>query len=223
VRGGAAELFEEAIAMHAPLLPVDDDEDALAAVHAGRVPRLDALRLHNGTTWRWNRPVYDALSGGHLRIEMRALPAGPTTLDALASAAFLLGLTLGLAPHADRLVHRLTFGQARRNFYEAARHGLDAQLLWPCEAVPSPRAIRARDLVASVLPVARHGLVTHGVAHDEADEMLAVIAARAAAATTGASWQRRALAVLPPAEMLERYLANAATGAPVHAWRSEAG
>jgi hypothetical protein len=218
VREGIAELFEECVAMHAPLLPLDDGEDALGVVRAARVPRLAALRLHSGTTWRWNRPVYDEAHGGHLRIEMRALPAGPTTTDALATAAFLLGLTLGLAPHTDAIVRRLTFGQARRNFYEAAQHGPDAEILWPSEAVPSPRAVRALDLVRVLIPVARHGLLAHGVAEEEADAMLDVISARVARGTTGARWQRGALAVMPRAEMLERYLAHAATGEPVHAW-----
>jgi hypothetical protein len=52
--------------------------------------------------WRWNRAIYDPASGGHLRIEMRALPAGPTVIDMLANAAFLIGLSLWLAEQDPR-------------------------------------------------------------------------------------------------------------------------
>jgi hypothetical protein len=76
VRQGALELFREVVALHPPLLPVLDEEDPLEAVRAGRVPRLPELRLHNGTVWSWNRAVYDPAGGGHLRVELRALPAG---------------------------------------------------------------------------------------------------------------------------------------------------
>src|SRR6185295_670300 len=120
VRHGALELFAESVLQHAPLLPIASDEDARARVRAGDVPELVELRLHQGTIWRWNRAVYDPTAGGHLRIELRALPAGPSLPDMLANAAFLLGLTLALAPDAERLVTALTFGQARLNFYAAA-------------------------------------------------------------------------------------------------------
>ena len=70
-----------------------------------------------------------------------------------------------------------------------------------------------------------------GVAAAEADRLLGVIAARAAAGQTGAVWQRRMLATLEPglgrkhalAAMLERYLECAATNQPVHTWPTECG
>jgi hypothetical protein len=225
VRESALELFGENVAMHAPLVASVGHEDPGAVVAAGGIPVLRELRLHNGTVWRWNRAVYDPGSGGHLRIEMRALPAGPTVVDMLANAAFLLGLTHALAGDADRIVTGLTFGQARRNFYAAARDGLDAELLWPSDP-PSPRTVPARGLIATLLPMARAGLVAHGVLADEADRLLDVVAARVESGQTGAAWQRRALARLDArqardvalAAMLERYLGHAATDVPVHAW-----
>ena len=225
-RRGAFELFAESVAHHPPLLPIIGDEEPLACVAAGGVPELAELRLHHGTVWRWNRAVYDPAAGGHLRIEMRALPAGPSILDVLANGAFLVGLTLRLARDADRLVVALTFGQARRNFYAAARQGLDAELLWPSDEAPSPRPVRALDLVRRLLPLAREGLVETGVEEEEADRLLGLIAARVGTRMTGAQWQRRELAILERrldrphalAAMLERYLACAVAGAPVHTW-----
>jgi hypothetical protein len=91
VRGGALELFTESIRLHQPLLPVLGHPGALADDAGPQTPPLDELRLHQGTVWRWNRGIYDPAKGGHLRIEMRALPAGPTIIDMLANAAFLIG------------------------------------------------------------------------------------------------------------------------------------
>jgi gamma-glutamyl:cysteine ligase YbdK (ATP-grasp superfamily) len=226
VRHGALELFAESAALHAVLLPIVGAEDALACARAGEVPALEELRLHHGTVWRWNRAVYDPAAGGHLRIELRALPSGPTVVDMLANAAFLLGLTLDLAPAADRVVGRMTFGHARRNFYQAARHGLAAELLWPVDEAPSPRPVVARDLIPRLLPLARRGLLAAGLDPDEADAGLAVVAERVARDLTGAAWQRRMLAQLEResprtpalAAMLERYLVAADSGRPVHEW-----
>jgi hypothetical protein len=98
-RSGPLELLEESVRLHEPVLPVVGPEQPLDRLDRGDgVPALEELRLHQGTVWRWNRAIYDPADGGHLRIEMRALPAGPTVTDMLANAAFLLGLTLALAP-----------------------------------------------------------------------------------------------------------------------------
>ncbi len=226
VRHGAAEQFAESVALHAPLLAVLGDEDPLEVTDAGGVPALMELRLHHGTVWRWNRAVYDGVDGGHLRVEMRALPAGPTVTDMLANTAFLVGVTLALAADADRLVTRLTFGQARRNFYAAARDGIDAELLWPSETAPSPRRIGAVELIERLLPAARTALVAAGVLPAEIDPLLAVIAARAASRQTGARWQLATLAALEGrvarddalVQMLARYEERSAQGRPVHEW-----
>jgi hypothetical protein len=227
VRGGALECFAESVALHPTLLPVCDGEDPLACVRAGGVPRLAELRLHHGTVWTWNRAVYDPGAGGHLRIELRALPSGPTLADMLANAAFLLGLTLGLRDEVEGMLPGLPFALAERNFYRAAQHGLDAMLWWPSPEPPSPRPVRAGRLVPALLPVARRGLLAAGVAVDEVDTRLGVVAQRVAAGATGARWQRRALAALEGCAasrdealvaLVRRYRAEAATGRPVHAW-----
>src|SRR5262249_56980619 len=72
------DLFEENIRYFPALLPICEDEDPLAALQSGSCPRLDEMTLHNGTIYRWNRPVYAAVDGKpHLRVENRVLPAGP--------------------------------------------------------------------------------------------------------------------------------------------------
>ena len=117
LRDGALELFTESVRLHEPLLPFVSDPQADSpppgARQAGDPPRLDELRLHQGTVWRWNRAIYDPAADGHLRIEMRALPAGPTVTDMLANAAFLIGLTLWLAEQGCRSSAPITGSTAR--------------------------------------------------------------------------------------------------------------
>src|SRR6266568_236674 len=156
LRDGALELFTESVRLYPPLLPF-----ASGTSPAGLPPdppRLDGLRLHHGTVWRWNRAVYDPAAGGHLRIEMRALPAGPTVTDMLANAAFLIGLTLWLAGQDQQWTYALPFERADHGFYRAAQHGLAAELTWPAERADQVSTVRAADLVTELLPAARQGL-----------------------------------------------------------------
>lgn len=228
VQSGAAELFAQAAVLHAPILPIltDGQADPVEAVRRGEVPRLSAMRLHQGTVWSWARPVFAPEPDPHLRIELRALPSGPTIQDMMATAALLVGLTLDLAEDPGHLTAALPFDLARRNFYAAARVGLGATLLWPSREPPSPRPHAAPDLIVALLPAARRGLVDAGVDEAEADELLAIVAERARGGLTGAAWQRRSLARLelelarPEAlgALLEAYLDRAGRAAPVHTW-----
>src|SRR6266540_799124 len=154
--------------------------DPLAGMEEGQAPPLQELRLHQGTVWRWNRAVYDPASGGHLRIEMRALPSGPTVTDMLANAALLVGLSLWLAEQDPSWTYALSFERAEHGFYRAAQQGLAAELTWPLGHGGRLDTRRAAELVPELLPAAWDGLVRAGVAAAEADRLLGVIAARVA-------------------------------------------
>lgn len=190
--------------------------------------RPNEFRLHQGTVWPWNRAIYDPAAGGHLRIEMRALPAGPTVTDMLANAAYLIGLSLWVADQDERWTYALPFERADHNFYRSAQDGLSAELTWPVFRPDQTRTVRASGLVTESLPAARQGLLTAGVTPAEADRLLQIIGARASSGRTGAAWQRAALAAAmkepsspdPFAVMLGGYLDCAATGRPVHTWPS---
>ncbi len=235
VRDGAAELFHESVALYEPILPVCGDGDPGAPSRTaddGSAPLLTELRLHHGTVWKWNRPVYDPAGAGHLRIELRALPSGPTVDDMLANAAFLVGaiLDLGGGPDLARLLPAFPFALADRNFYRAAQMGLDAELGWPLNSGDAPAPVRARDLLLSLLPRAEIGLAAAGVAHDEIRHYLGIFERRVQSGMTGAVWQLRTLeglrarGVTPDEarrQMLESYLLHSDGGQPVHTWPVE--
>jgi hypothetical protein len=227
LRGGADKLFADSVRLHEPLLPVLGESDPWATVSAGQAPALEELRLHQGTVWPWNRAIYDPVAGGHLRVEMRALPAGPTVIDMLANAAYLLGLSLWIADQDERWTYALPFERADHNFYRSAQYGLSAELTWPTFRPDQTRTARASALIAQTLPNARQGLRDAGVEAAEADQLLDIIGARASSGQTGAAWQRAALAAAARtgpsapelfAAMLGRYLEHVDTGQPVHTW-----
>src|SRR5271166_5723761 len=126
------DLFEENIQFFPALLPICEDEDPQAMLDSGDCPQLGEMTLHNGTVYRWNRPVYAVANGQpHLRVENRVLPAGPSVVDVMANAAFYYGLVRALAEAERPIWTQMSFTTAADNLYEAARHGLGALLYWP--------------------------------------------------------------------------------------------
>jgi hypothetical protein len=179
------DLFEENVRYFPPLLPIVHDEDPMAVLDAGGIPGLDELRLHNGTIYRWNRPVYDISAGvPHLRVENRLLAAGPTVIDMVANAAFYFGLVRAIAENDRPLWSQLSFSTAEENFHTAARDGIDAQLYWPgVGQVPATELVLRR-----LLPLAHQGLEAWGVEASVRDRLLGVIEGRCITGVTGATW-----------------------------------
>ena len=149
------DLFEENLRYFPALLPICEDEDPLAVLDSGACPQLAEMSLHNGTVYRWNRPIYALVDGTpHLRVENRVLPAGPSVADVLANAAFYYGLVRTLAEAQRPIWTQMSFAAAGENLHEAARRGLDAHLYWP-----GLGEVPVADLVLRrLLPMAREGL-----------------------------------------------------------------
>lgn len=222
------DLFKENIRYFPSLLPELSDEDPAAELAAGRIPQLSELRLHNGTVYRWNRPVYDVLEVDgvgrpHLRLENRVLPAGPTVIDMLANSAFYYGTLRTLSEEENPLWARMSFAAAHHNFLEAARHGMDTVLHWPDLGEVSA----AKLVLDTLLPIADEGLRRWGVDAEVRDRFLGVIEDRAKAGRNGASWQVATVRALQDsgmtrrvalAEMLRRYCDHMHTNEPVHTW-----
>ncbi|MER5312092.1 glutamate--cysteine ligase [Streptomyces sp. NPDC002773] len=224
------DLFEENLRYFPALLPICDEEDPLLVLDEGGVPRLAELVLHNGTVYRWNRPVYGWVDGvPHLRVENRVLPAGPTVTDVIANAAFYYGLVRSLADDPRPVWKRMAFEDAEANFDTACRHGIEAELRWPrsgrtggIATVPAVRLV-----LDELLPLAAAGLDAWHIEPADRDFYLGVIEQRCLRRVNGASWQadtfHRALesgldreAAL--AAMTRRYRTLMHAGEPVHTW-----
>jgi CBS domain-containing protein/gamma-glutamyl:cysteine ligase YbdK (ATP-grasp superfamily) len=217
------EVLREDVSRLRVILSTEIDEDSRAELDAGRIPRLQALGLYNGTVYRWNRPVYGISDGKpHLRIENRILPSGPTPADEMANAAFWFGLMRAVAEEHGDISRVMTFETAEANFLAAARLGLQAQFTWPGR--PSAPA---QDLILQeLLPLAREGLDDMGITSADTDRYLGIVEERVESQQTGSQWmieslvhmgdegtKAERLAALTLATM-ERQRANR----PIHEW-----
>ncbi|MEO8083843.1 MAG: CBS domain-containing protein [Ardenticatenales bacterium] len=219
------ELYREDVVRFRALLGMLHDEDPAAELAAGRVPRLRALSLHNSTVYRWNRACYGVTDGKpHLRIENRILPSGPTIVDEIANAAFWLGLVTAITAERDDVRRHIAFADAKANFFQAAQHGLNAQLAWlDGETLPAADLVRER-----LVPLAASGLRAAGIDGDDIDRYLGIIERRAATGQNGARWQLRSLDALDaaghgtPGERLNALVGSMASrqeeGTPVAEW-----
>ena len=180
------DLFEENVRYFPALLPILEDEDPAEVLELGQAPRLPELTLHNGTIYRWNRPVYAVVDGvPHVRVENRVLPAGPTVVDIMANAAFYFGLVRYLARQDRPVWTEMSFNAAEENFHSGARYGIDALMYWPgLGTVPATELVLRR-----LLPMAAHGLDEWGVDPDERDRLMGVIERRCITARNGSAWQ----------------------------------
>jgi gamma-glutamyl:cysteine ligase YbdK (ATP-grasp superfamily) len=215
------DLFEENSRYFSPLLPVCEDDEPLDELSRGEAPGLEELTLHNGTIYRWNRPVYDIAQGRpHLRVENRVLPAGPTVADTMANGAFYYGLVRALADEERPPWNRMSFHAAATNLRRGARYGMDAMLAWP-----GVGEVAVTDLVLRwLLPQAAAGLDRWGVDGVVRDRLLGIIEQRCLARRNGATWQARTVHAIggdrPEALrlMVQRYIEHMHTNAPVHTW-----
>ena len=218
------DLFEENTTYFSALLPVLDDEDPIAVLDADGIPSLHELRLHNGTIWRWNRPVYDIADGKpHLRVENRVLPAGPTVVDILANGALYFGALRALTDQERPVWSQMSFATAEENFTHAAMMGIDADLYWPGYGEVPVTELTLRRL----LPMASDGLDAWGVDPAIRDRLLGIIEGRCTSGRNGATWQVDAVRGLESRGydrtealriMTEAYVERMHDNLPVHLW-----
>ena len=217
------ELFHDQITRFRPIMITEPDENPFAVLARGETPSLSALRLHNGTVWRWNRACYGVTGGvPHLRIENRALPSGPTVVDEIANAAFFVGLMAALPQEYGDIARRMSFDNAKMNFFRAARHGLDAHFQWI-----DGQSYSATSLILDhLLPLARQGLRNAQVASADIEKYLGIIEERAQSGQTGAGWMMKSLSAMEGStskdarqrNLTSAILASQKKGEPVHRW-----
>lgn len=222
----AWELFAASASLYPPILPLMSEEDPMAVIDRGEVPELAELRLHHGTTWPWNRAIFDHTDGGHLRIEIRSMPAGPTAVDMCANGLFVIGAALAVLEDIRHLTSILPFHYTEHNFYRAAKYGIGADIIWPhkdqVQLQDTPLLNVARDL----LPRAREALQRIAVDEAEIHRLLGIIEGRIQTRMTGARWQRQVTESFFRSQttdeafrsMLSVYMGHQKTNTPLHEW-----
>ena len=229
VKRDSWELFAETVALFEPLLPIISEENAAEVWARGELPSFHELHLQMGTSWPWHRPVYSPDNNGHVRIEFRAIPAGPTSLDMVANAAFAMGLAVGLADHIEDFITSIPFRFAEYNFYRAAQKGLDASILWPCRNRHLTEEFPIVDVIDSLYPYAEEGLTRMGVDREEIGTYLGIIQERISSGITGARWQQNThrhfeekYTKEEASRMVSKlYIENARSALPVSKWGQE--
>jgi CBS domain-containing protein/gamma-glutamyl:cysteine ligase YbdK (ATP-grasp superfamily) len=223
VKSSVLEIYRDDVARFRSLIAIPLGESPLAMLDRGEVPPLSALRVHNGTIYRWNRPCYGVHDGkAHLRIENRVLPAGPSVRDQVANAAFYFGLMSALSDEVEDVTRVMAFDDAKTNFFAAARYGLNARLRW----FGGKAAGADRLILDELLPRADEGLRSRGIRSHDVDLYLDVIRQRVECGRTGSQWMLDSLTAMEgrgkPAERMRalarEMVVQQEAGRPVHEW-----
>ena len=223
LQNSVVELFHDQITRFRPIMITQADENPFQVLARGETPLLSALRMHNGTVWRWNRACYGVTEGvAHLRIENRALPSGPTVVDEIANAAFFIGLMAALPQAYGDVSKQISFDDAKMNFFRAARHGLDAQFNW----IDGQSHGASSLILDHLLPLAHEGLSGANVASEDINRYLGIIEERAQTRQTGAGWIMKSLAAMESStskdarqrNLTSAMLASQKQGRPIHRW-----
>lgn len=224
VKDSILDIFQEDTARYRVMLSSEVTEDVEKLMEEGIPPELNALKVHNGTVYRWNRPCYGVADGkAHLRIENRVCPSGPTVTDEMANTAFWLGLLNKMDDYYPDITEVMDFDDARLNFVAASKLGLDTKFRWV-----NDQRINAVDLITEeLLPIAREGLDDVNILKEDIDSYLEIIEERAHSGQTASYWMVNNYAGLMKennskeqtlAAITTAMIKNQKKGEPVHKW-----
>lgn len=186
IHNSITDIYKDDITRFKILVSREIEESSEELLNNGITPKLEALSLHNGTIYRWNRPCYGvAKNVPHLRIENRYLPSGPTVIDEIANIAYWVGLMKGRPSEYDSIQDKMDFKDAKANFFKAARYGSEAMQTWMGKTY-TPKELTLEIL----LPIARKGLEKCGIDSADIDLYLGIIERRVYN-STGSEWQIR--------------------------------
>lgn len=223
IKKSIIELYQDDIVRYTPLLTTDLKEDAVAKLKLGEIPKLEAIGIHNGTIYRWNRLCYGQKDGvAHMRIENRYIPAGPTVKDEVANAMFWIGVMQGMPEKYKKLNESIPFNEVKGNFINAARTGINTYFNWFGKGISARRLI-----LEELLPIARRGLLNSQIDKNDIDTYLGIIEKRAESRHTGAQWLRNSNRNLKKkmtkdiadATLTAHLYKNQKSGRPVHEWK----
>ena len=221
--GNPADFFKKSIVRFRSLISTEFEEpDSLEELRQGRTPSLNALMLHNGTVYPWNRLCYGRTDGKpHLRLENRYMPSGPTTSDEIANMMFWIGIMLGRPREWEQIHRKMDFRDAKKNFFNAARYGMAAQFHWDGKIISTKQLI-----LEFFLPMAYKGLDRARVSRADAERYLGIIERRVHS-HNGSEWMVQSYRELRKKfnarESLKRLTASlferSYKGYPVDAWK----
>ncbi|MAX67010.1 MAG: glutamate-cysteine ligase family protein [Bacteriovoracaceae bacterium] len=210
VKKSLFELFDENLNDYPILLPEKIK---------GEVQQLNHLNLHNGTIWRWTRPIVGLTEDGrpHLRIEQRTPSAGPTVEDSIANTAFFIGLVDYFAQMQTSPEDCISFDEAIHNFYKASRQSYFCRVRWI-----DGKLHDIKDLMQyEIYPYVKQALLKRGIDKAEIDYYLdGIILERLKKGINGAIWQKAFIHMHGKRfqELIEAYIKNQSRGFPVHKW-----
>ena len=188
IKDSILDVYKDDIARYPAIMTSDEiTEDSMEILESGRIPELQAINLHNGTLYKWNRLCYGVNHNiPHLRIENRYIPSGPSIEDEIANTLFWIGLMRGMPEKYKEIWNLVPFNDARGNFNNAARTGLETTFNW------FDKSYSARKLTKKVLiPLAKLGLEKSGIDTDDINHYLKIIADRLEHNITGSKWMTR--------------------------------
>ena len=185
LKGSIVDLYKEDIARYRVLISSEIEEDSLERLKHDEIPNLTALKVHNGTIYKWNRACFGSTNGvPHLRIENRYIPSGPSVIDEIANMTFWLGLMHGMPDEYRNLDQTHDFDVIKTNFNRACRMGMGTMFRWLDDKVYS-----AQDLLTDVLiPLAKEGLHKAGIHEKDITRYLNVIEGRVKSGNSGSQW-----------------------------------
>lgn len=222
IKNSILEIFTDDISSYAPMLTTDFDENSIESLKQGKMPKLRALNLHNGTLYKWNRLCYGVHENvAHLRIENRYIPSGPSIKDEIANAMLWVGVMHGMPEKYKNIWEKASFNEARVNFLNAARTGIDTYFNWFGHGISAKKLIRTK-----LIPIARKGLRRANINQDDIDFYLNIIEKRIENNTTGSKWiknskdlLRKECSVHETNLIITKHIIdNQASGLPVSEW-----
>ena len=222
IKKSIVELFTDDISRYTPLITANFEEDSLQALEKGIRPELRALNLHNGTLYKWNRLCYGVHNNvAHLRIENRYIPSGPSVKDEVANALFWVGVMQGMPEEYKNIWEKIPFNDARGNFINAARTGIDTYFNWFGEGISAKRLVKK-----VLIPMAKKGLKKSNINSKDIKYYLNIIEKRIDKNVTGSKWMVRSSRKLRESVskdvscLLLTYhmFKNQQTNKPVHQW-----
>lgn len=183
IKKSPSDLWKNDLTRFPLILTSDDFSTSTQVLRNGDIPELRAIRLHNGTTYTWNRLCFGySKTQPHLRIECRYLPAGPSLVDEFANFAFWIGL-MNTPERDESFWHDTDFRVAKNNFVKAARTGFSTVFNWFDQNITA-KAL----LLEKLLPMAESGLRSLNVAKDDISKYLGIIEKRCEKEITGSEW-----------------------------------